>query len=342
DGVLRHYAATPEQQRYDAFNGPRGRLDRLGGAAKQAILSDKALLASVHWTRLQAADFFDWNFFDERVYTPEAVQTLLQQAPHYTLTTDWFYMIAVERLPQRVPLLVLLAASLALFLPLLRRRPLEGIIGMLAPVWCAGLTTWMYLFYSYTYRVELPFETGFALAGLMIGGALLSREVASGTRTWRAALVGCAGIAFTGLALLLHVEYLNHRKAVGGCIQFQQELRVLNRDYADSIILLQPKFGLQFEKSNPLKPEHLNFKVIQLGWSTFSPRFYQQLAPLGITHGYELVDALAASDKAYVLCSPGWCKGLLRRAADPGRVKLEFVRPIRSRVGLYRLEQTAK
>ncbi|MGE5625846.1 MAG: hypothetical protein ACM3ZT_09900, partial [Bacillota bacterium] len=39
DGVLRHYAATPEQQRYDAFNGPRGRLDRLGGAAKQAILS---------------------------------------------------------------------------------------------------------------------------------------------------------------------------------------------------------------------------------------------------------------------------------------------------------------
>jgi hypothetical protein len=342
DTVLRHYTATPEETQYDAFNAPRGKLHRMSGLKKERIMADKALLDSVHWARHDAADFFSWNFFDERLYSPQALQTVLQDAPPAPLTARWVRTIAIRRLPERVPLLFLLGASLCFFLPVLRRRPLEGVLGALACLWGAGLTIYMYLFFSYTYRVELPMETGLGLSGLLLGGFLAGRDLPHQGRAWKAWALAGLCMAAVGLYHILHREHASHRSAVGGRIQLEHEIKLLNTDYPGSIILVQPKAGLQLEKSSPLEVLALHFDPIQLGWSTFSPRFYQQIAPLGIDRGYQLVDALATHDNAYAVCGPNWCKGLLRRASDPSHVKLVFVRLIRGPLGLYRLQEVKK
>ena len=96
---MRRRLSTAVRQ-YDAFNSVRGHLHRLNRARKQRIIADSALLASVHWTREDAENFFNWKFLDERVYTPEAMQALLDQAPPPQLSLGGFLDLVARRLPE--------------------------------------------------------------------------------------------------------------------------------------------------------------------------------------------------------------------------------------------------
>jgi hypothetical protein len=337
DAGLRIYTATPEQQAYDAFNAPRGRLQRLSRPAKKLIMDDKPLLTSVHWKRNDAVAFFNWNFLDERVYNPDTLGALLAGAPQATPDRAWVDETVLKGAHGRIPLLLLLASCLPFFAGTLRRRPLPALLGMALPFWCVAVTSYMYLLYSYTYRVELPYEMGFALVSLVLGATLL-RDMAS-TRTQL--LLTCAALAIMsyGCWRLVHSEYQNHRSVPGARMVLVRELQLLNNRYPGSTILMEPKAGLPLEKSSPLQMSSLRFTPIQLGWSTFSPRFYQQLGTLGIQHGYELVDALATHPDAYVICAPGWCRTLINHAG--GGYTLEKVQTVRSTLSLYRLHRAA-
>ena len=335
DTALRAYTATPQQQAYDAFNLPRGHLQRLSRPAKKLIMDDDALLASAHWKRNDAVAFFNWNFLDERIYNPDALNTLLEGRPAARVDRAWVDQTLLKGLHGRIPLFLLLAACLPLFAGCLRRRPLPALLGLALPLWCVTVSSYMFLFYSYTYRVELPYEVGFAFASLILGAVLLREAAAPRAQ----ALLGSAALAIMlyGCARLVHSEYLNHHNAPGAHMALVRELQLLNSQYPGSTILMQPKAGLPMEKSSPLQVQQLRFTPIQLGWSTFSPRFYQQLEPLGIRHGYEVVEALATHPDAYVICAPGWCRTLINHAG--GGYTLEEVHKVRSTLSLYRLHR---
>lgn len=339
DAALRAYMETPEYQAYDAFNAPRGRLQRLSRPAKRLIMDDAPLLASIHWKRNDAIAFFNWNFVDERVFTAEALDTLLAGAPRARPDRAWVDETLLKHIRMQRFLFLLLAGCLPLFAVSLLRHPGLALLGLAAPVYCVGLTSYMYVFYSYTHRVELPYETGFAFASLAVAAALALR---AGPVQRQLRLLGGAAALLVMLYAcwqLVRIELMNHHGVAAGHKALLREIKFLNQDYAGSIILMQPKSGLPLEKSNPLQSVRLRFTPIQLGWSTFSPRFYQQIAPLGIQHGYQLVEALATHPNAYVICAPGWCRTLLNHAG--GGYTLEPLRRMRGRLSLCRVRRKA-
>ena len=118
----------------------------------------------------------------------------------------------------------------------------------------------------------------------------------------------------------------------------------LNRDFAGSVVMLEPDGGLQLETLNPLEETSLRFDAIGLGWNTFSPRFYQEIAPLGIDHGYQLLETLINNKNAYLLGNPWWASVTLNEVANRGsrHLKLVTAREFSRGHMLYSLEEDSK
>ncbi|MGE5625847.1 MAG: hypothetical protein ACM3ZT_09905 [Bacillota bacterium] len=340
DGLWRQAVLTPQEAQYDAFNAVRGRLHRINRARKQRIIANPALLASVHWTREDADDFFNWKFLDERVYTPEALQTLLDAAPPPRIEPAALADLVIRRLPPRNLIFPLLAASLPLFLLLTgQKRRAEGGIGLLIPVFSICLTAFMYFLFAFTYRVELPFETGLGLGALLVSGALALPDEAPRGRRLLAAIGAAAAIAFFGM-LFSAGRMLGHQTEMGlETRHIEERVQMLNTAYADDVLLVEPS-SLDLEALSPLDPMELRFETIDLGWNTFSPRFYHALGSLGLQHGYELMDGLVGRPNAFIFGTQGWCEEMLRYAkGHPNNsIGIMSVQPVSSSLGVYRLQ----
>jgi len=339
DQAWRAYSATPQQAQYDDFNAIRGKLQRLNRGRKRQIMQDRQLLAQVHWTHRDAAFFFNWNFLDERIDAPETLKAVFDRAPPPRISAGKVLRSFAARIDTG-PLFMLLAASWPLLLLLAwRLRPVGG-AALLLPLYAVAVTCYMFLFFAFTYRVELPFEVGFGFSSLLLAGRLLTRNTGMDRRWCGAAMLAALIIAALGLYPGLRHQYrayLAERLAARRALQMVQ---ALNRDFAGSVILMEPKAGAPLERLNPLQAVHLDFTPVQLGWSTFSPRFYRQIGALGIQHGYELVDALITHEQAYMLGSQAWCKNLLPYAtvADPAKVQPVLVKRLTPGVGVYRFK----
>ena len=339
DQVWRQVSSSPQQAQYDRFNYFRGKAQSLNRGRKRHIMQNKRLLSQVHWTHRDAAFFFNWNFLDERVDTPEALKVIFDRAPPPRVTAEHVLHIVRGRTVNSTTFPLLLA-SWPLFLLLAWRRRAMGITALLLPFYCAALTSFMFLFFAFTYRVELPFATGFGFSSLVMAGALLAheRDLAAPLR-WAALLAGAA-VAGYGLAHMLPHQYHSYQAQHVQAQRAQQMVDTLNRDFAGKVLVVEPKAGLPLERLSPLRVVHLSFTPVQLGWSTFSPRFYRQIGRLGIQHGYELVDALITRDDAYMLGSHAWCRNLLPYAtvADPAKVEPVMVQRITRGVGVYKFK----
>ena len=339
DQAWRQSSATPQQVQYDRFNDIRGKLHSINRGRKRHIMADKRLLSQVHWTRRDAAFFFNWNFLDERVYTPEVLRTVLDAAPPPRVTAG--HVLSILRGRAGNALFLLSLASWPLLLLFAYRQRLLGGAALLLPLYSVAVTSFMFLTFAFTYRVELPFEVGFGFSSLLLAGALLAREVSLSAMARLRALLVALIVAGYGLVQILSHQYHSYQSERLAADRAQQMLDTLNRDFAGSVILVEPKAGLPLERLSPLQVVHLDFTPIQLGWSTFSPRFYQQIGRLGIQHGYELVDALITHDKAYLLGSKAWCNNLLPYASvtDPTQVQPVLVERLTPGVSVYRFER---
>lgn len=341
DDAWRAYTATPQQAQYEEFNAVRGKLQRISRARKRRIMTNPRLLAKAHWTHRDAAFFFNWNFLDERTYSPDKLAIVLKNAPPPHPTGSAFVKVLERRLPPYNMTFLLLLAPLPLLLLLARRRPGMAAMIVVLPLYELGLTTLMYMFFAFTHRVELPFETATGFCAVVVLGWLAARETGEDKRNL--AILGCLGVAVAAAGLYAgpQNQLFRHRDMAARGERVEKAVAELNRDFAGSVILLEPKSGLSLEHTSPLKVIHLEFTPVQLGWSTFSPRFYKQIGALGISHGYELVDALISHDKAYMLGSKGWCKQLLPYATDAGKrhIEIEPVRKIAGAGTLYRFRE---
>lgn len=317
DVVWRHAVLTPEEAQYDAFNKAATDFSHLSPARVGAIRDDRPLLSSLHWTDGDVLAFMHWRFLDERVYTPETMRTLVAHAPPERLTSETMLPVLMQSLPPGNMVFLLVIASLPLFLYLSWRRLAEGLIGSLLPVYCLGLTAFMYLFYAFHARLELPFEIGLGLAALLIAGLLAERVSLGGRGRFLAATgmsmgVALAGAGFAVLDTMHGQDQVSHEAG-----RTQGRLDMLNRYFAGDVVLLQP-VSWDVYMLDPLKPVVLRFEPIELGWNTFSPRFYRQIGVLGIQHGYQLMDALAHRPGALVSGSEGWCQELVDYANSSG------------------------
>lgn len=338
DGVWRQATLTPQQEQYDAFNSVRGRLHRISRERKQRIIGNPVLLASVHWTRHDADYFFNWKFLDERTYTPEVLQTLFDNAPPPKLSLDTLGDVFIQRLPPYSLIFPVVLASLAFFLPLLAKRRWMGLVGSLIPVYCVCLTVFMYVFFAFTYRVELPFVLGLGFGSLLIGGFLAFSSAASGDarRTFLAGLGFAVAITAMGFSVY---GVLRGQEAVSNHAQtIEHRLQLLNANYAGDVLLVEPN-SMRLEALSPLKPLELQFQTIDLGWNTFSPRFYHAIGMLGAEHGYQVMDALIDNPHGYLLATRDWCEAMLVyvKSRPTEAVEIQKVMPVTGSLGLYRL-----
>jgi hypothetical protein len=77
-----------------------------------------------------------------------------------------------------------------------------------------------------------------------------------------------------------------------------------------------------------------------LGWTTYSPKFYDDLHRLGVERPHQLVDALISRQDTYLLGLPGWPQNLLAYSerADRPKIKVRALRKFPNGTALSRYE----
>ena len=344
DAAYRHFTLTPQQAQFDAFDSLLGKLQTgLSGSRKQAIIRDRELLDSIHWTHTDAVHMFSWAFLDERIYTTGALQSLLDNAPPRTVSLRDLLDAVIKRLTPN-PVLLLLLCSIPFPLLLLRKHPWLAGLGLAGPVYCIALSSFMSLFFVYGSRTETPFVLGFGFSFLVISAALVARSGHIGKKSFLPiALVGAAlGCVGAYSAPQLQLVNLPYRSMLAEATR--ETIAILNRDYAGAVIVTAPQRGLPLAQLSPLETYELRFHPVLLGWNTFSPLFYRQISPLGIQHGYQLVDALIADPNAYILGTEYWCRSILSYASNSSKRQLSVVkiRNFSNNTIMYRLEEIKK
>lgn len=342
DTAYNQYALTPKQAQFDAFNSLRGKLQNdITRPRKQEMMRDKALLASIHWTFIDAYHFFNWNFLDERIDTVAALQAMLDRAPPPNVSFREFSNAMVERLAPN-PVLLLILCSIPFSLLILYRRRWLGMAALLAPVYCIALSSYMYLFFVYGDRTETPFVTGFGFCSLLISGAIAARDGDGKSRALLPATLIGALLICASSYWVLRPNIGSQEKQIEAAVETRQELEVLNRDFSGKIILMKPTGSLALQKLDPLETYTVGFQPIYLGWNTFSPLFYDQIGKLGVEHGYQLVDALIANPDAYELGTQQWCYTLLDYASNRSKRRIDVteVRKFPDGTSLFRFVES--
>ena len=343
DLAYRAATVTPQQSEYETFNAVRGRIHRLSTPRKEALAKDVAALRAAGMHSTDVNDLYQWYFLDERVYTPQALATLLAHVPALQLSGAKWYASFHQRFNLHNVFLLLMLGAWPLLLLAWRGHGWAVLPGLLLPLWYPLLTSGMSLLFMFPARVEHPFVAATGIACFLLTARFALPEDGKPSLAWR----GCAVlmVAVTLLATLhnLRGEAAHYGGMARRAARVRQNLAAIDRDFPGSVILIQPQWGLPLEMLDPLRPVDLRFQPVQLGWSTFSPRFYRQIEALGINHGYELRDALLDRDKVYVLAGqPGWMRFLVLDTRASGcKARAVPVEKFRDGVGVYRLERGA-
>jgi len=305
DTALRALTMTTQQAQYDAFNSPRGRFFRLPRAAKFRLANDAQVLDSLHWDRSDLLRVLSWTMLDERKYTPEAMQALIAAATPREVSWKQYRAELRERTAPPDPYLLLLLAPLPLLLLAAWRRPWPAAGGLLLAPWGIALVCYMSLHFAFQYRVEFPYLGVLALTELVLTG-WLAGGMEELDRAHTAAAVLCFAVACGGVLQLTRAEAEDGGVKASHAALFTAKLQTLQDHYSGSVILAKSGNGLPFKDLSPLDEPDLDFQPIQLGWSTFSPRFYQQIGALGVQHAYQVADALVDRPDAYLLGPRDW------------------------------------
>lgn len=344
DAAYRQLTLTSRQAAYEAFNEPRGILHGISPERQGEIIRDASLLKQAGWKSGNAQAFFHWRFLDERVYTPAALRTIVNGAPRanrpfFEVATHLRLMLTSEK-----DLILLLLCSLPFFLYSVRQHPWLAGFGLLLPFYCVALDSFLSVFLTFRDRTELPFVASFGFLTLVFSGYLTTHPVRDSRWTRTAAAV--FGLTLVSIGAFISIQSLLVRQKQDILWEnfTRSELAVLNHDYDGSIVLQQPIIGLQLENLEPLEVTPLYFHPIEYVWDTFSPFFYDSLRPLGVMHGYEIVDAMIDNKNAYFAGDEWNARVLLELYAHRHKddARFELVRRFHPGVSLWRFVTTKK
>lgn len=342
DTAYRQLTLTPQEARYDEFNAYRSRIHSVNNQERFALMRDRPLLQAIHWNQTDMGHFLNWSYLDERVYTTEAVRTIAENLPPQQISLSDVAMNALQSVSKLDPLFLLLIAPLPLLLLSAWRRPWPDIISLSWPMYCLMLIEFMSMHFTFLDRVSLPFEAAFGFSNLILAGLITDTYRPSGDRIHVGALIVVFFIVLMGLSGLTN-KLLHYRQSnLTNHARLDSKLQVLNDSYAGSVVLLQAGPGLLMERSNPFDITWPRFQVIDLGWSTYSPRYYQQIGALGIQESHQLLDTLIVHPDSYLLGTKGWCESLLYFATDSAKrnIRVVAVKTFEDGTGLYRYQET--
>lgn len=338
DAAYRQITLTPQQAAYEAFNAPRGLLHALSPERQGQVDLDFPLLRRVGWNIGNAQNLFNWRFLDERIYTPEALRTLAHGAPRAKDPIKDMGQHIQTMLQSETGLVLLLLCSLPFFLAAVRQHPWLAGFGLLLPVYCVVFDSFLSAFLTFRDRTEMPFVASFGFLSLVLGAYLTTHP--DGGFRWPKAVAAILGLLLVCYGAHASIEALawHQKQDVHWEDYTRSEVTVLNDRYAGSIVLQQPIIGLQLENLAPLEVTPLYFHPISMVWDTFSPLFYDSLMPLGVRHGYDLIDAMVDNKNAYFAGDRRTAQILLDVYAYryKGTVRAEPVRDFHPGVSLYR------
>lgn len=324
DAVYRQVTLTPQQAQFDAFNAVRGRLQGLPERRMVELINDPPVQDAAHLSRDQTSDFFHWRFLDERVYTEPALKTMLEKMPPPAAPYREFARELRERFDSG-PEFALLLCCVPLFLLVLMKHPWMGVTGMLLPLYACCLAALLSVFVAFTPRTEMPFAIGFSFLSLVAAGTIIPLGRHQGKLAGVCMIVSCALGLLGAYRVLLHTEFMQLEKQISAA-RTEATLGALNREFSGSVVVLEPEAGLQVENLNPLDTISFRFHPVDLGWNTFSPRFYQEISHLGISHGYELMDTLIDREHAYTLGNSWWAYTMLDCLSKQYQYPIRLVR----------------
>ncbi|MFI4921689.1 MAG: hypothetical protein ACHQAZ_08635, partial [Gammaproteobacteria bacterium] len=215
---------------------------------------------------------------------------------------------------------------------------------LLWPFYGISIGTLMSLFLAFRERTEMPYMVAFGLACCVLGGALAEPELRDTDDRRNLFIIVTCALGFAGTYLSTMSLESQHKATSPLTFNTENTVHMLNQDFAGSVVLLQPGGGLWLESLSPLEVTDLRFHPVELGWNTFSPRFYQEIAALGIDHGYQLMDTLIDNKSAVELGAPWWGTVMLNMAtARPGStIKAVPIRQINNALYLFRYEEDRK
>lgn len=345
DTAYRHLTDSPQQIQFDTFNSVRGKLvNGLSEHQKDRVINDKGLLAATHWTYNEVSYLFGWEFLDERTDSVPRLQTLLDGVPPKQVSSSEFIGEIIAWLSRPRYIARLLYCSMPFSLLILLRRPWLGCLGLLAPLYCVALSSYMYLYFLFLGRVSFPFTIGFGFSVLLICGAIAAKVWNDKNRAFLLIALISAALGWMGSRIEYGHQMYVQLQLPARAAATRQKLDTLNRDFGGQVILIQPAGALPLDDLSPLETYQTRFRSIELGWNTFSPLFYRQISALGIDHGYQIVDAMISNPKAYVLGKEPWCYALLAYATrhDNKQINVVKVRQFSDGTGLYRFEYGGK
>lgn len=299
DAAYRQMTLTPQQSAYEAFNEPRGLLHGLSAERQNSLAADTLVLNEAGWTVENAQNFFHWRFLDERIYTPSSLQTLVKGAPEAWHPRRDVIKHVRLMLGSETDLMLLLFCCLPLFLSAVRKHPWLAGCGLLLPIYCVALDSFLSVSLTFRDRTELPFVASFGLLTLVISGYLMNLSDTGHERLKRMAAIASLMLVCYGAVMSVQSLLARQIQETRWGHFARSELAVLNHQYAGSIVLQQSIIGLQLENSEPLEATPLYFHPITMVWDTFSPYFYASLKPLGVKYGYEVIDAMIDNPDAY-------------------------------------------
>lgn len=344
DATWRQVTLTPQEAQYDKFNALRGEILRVTNDERYDIMQDKALLKEIHWDQEEMGYLLNWYFPDERIYTVDALKAIVRDKPYHSFSPNDLIHASLDRASSTEPQNLLLLACLPLLLLGLWRNPWPNVIGLGWLIYSSILVGFMVTRFTFLDRVSFPYEIASSLVSLILAGLMVSMhrgpgrrmELAAGLMAGALLLFPCRQLASESLQIEQHSGAA--RKVL------LAKLQTLNQDYANSVIVIQEGPGLLMEWSNPLHMVWPEFKPINLGWSIFSPRFYEQISALGIQHAYQLVDALVDRPDAYLLGTEGWCQNMLffSSASDKHSIRVVPKTNFGDGTSLCRLETVKK
>lgn len=344
DQLYKEHLAPDAYTQYERFNQLRGPLHNDLG--KQAVLLDhlynEKLLAATGWQRGDLMNFYEWIFFDERIYNTDTLQAFLAARDiSKSRSRTGFFSETLPSLASLHYLNLSFAICLALALFAARRRP--GINAMSV----VALLAYIYVVCFVTYSTaKFPPRLGWALFManalyiLSVFPALRPGPAPAGRAVFICAAALCALMSgWTQTQTYKQVHDLKQAYREG----FEYFLGAMEKVDAHAIVLVQPG-QVFYDTFDPVRRPPGAIRFINVGWNTFSPRFFNQIKAINAEKGSEIIPKMASSGHAYVLGLNAWIDSLANNylAVHQDRYLLEstgakIARGDGAELGLYRV-----
>jgi hypothetical protein len=304
DGAVYRANFSDPYRRFTEFNDVRKALHNSAYVASGVV--DPRALSATGWTANDYWLFSNWFYLDEGRFNVRSVAALRD----FVKETDPLppSLSAGLGLAWRDYRGAYATLALALALAVLWKRGLGAVpIAAAAGCFLAG-TVLMETYWQFPLHVGTPFLVVATAALLAVP---FPKVAGAGAPLGAAAAVLALLVAFLGLLQLARVRDENRVRNHA----FSRIMEHIERLPPGSVLLLEGGV-IQLDWSDPFHPPEPRQSLIRTGMGIYSPLFYENLGPLGISKASDVLPFLATSGRGYLVAHGDSVPHLVRFARE--------------------------